>query len=131
MLIVIFVVLAILTLVSRRKKTLFKRFLVGTIVTAGLYYSFFIVYLDTEHGKPDLSECREKREAAQEEMQQLKKELIEKESLDEKIVNQFLEDYEKAENAFKSYSTIIEENVYYLEGGGRERIKFLLFFNLK
>lgn len=131
MLIVILVVLVILTLISRRNKTLFKIFLAGTLAVVLLSYFLFAFYLSKEHGKPDLSECRKKREAAQEEMRELKKELIEKNSLNEEIVNQFLEDYEKSQNAFESYSTIIEENVGYLENGGRELIRALLFLGLK
>lgn len=130
MLIVILVVLAILTLILRRNrnKTLFTRFLVGTLAVAFFYYVLFMFYLAEEHEKPDLSECRKNCQVAQEEMQSLKKELIEKGSLTEETVNQFLEDYEKSKNAFESYSTIIEENVGYLENGGRERIRFLLFW---
>lgn len=133
MLIVILVVLAILTLILRRNrnKTLFTRFLVGTLAVAFFYYVLFMFYLGKEHEKPDLSECRKNCQVAQEEMQSLKKELIEKGSLTEETVNQFLEDYEKSKNAFESYSTIIEENVGYLENGGREQIRFLLFLGLK
>lgn len=132
MLILITIVLGGLSLAFHKanKAKLCKMFRGFSIAIGIVEMAFLTMYIIYNSGVPDLNECRKERKAAQEQMQQLKKELIEKDVLDEEIVDQFLENYKKDENAFNSYSIMIEETEFYLEGGGKERIEFWLFFNL-
>lgn len=132
MLILIMIVLGVLSLAFHKanKAKLCKMFRGFSIAIGIVVVAVLMMYIIHNSRVPDLNECRKEREAAQEQMRQLKKELIEKDVLDEEIVNQFLENYKKAENSFNSYSIMIEESEFYLEGGGKKHIEFWLFFNL-
>lgn len=113
-----------LTFLFRKSdKIIMKKLFILILIIIGMFtWGFWIVYISKIYTSPDLNDCRQKQRVAQEEIQKLKKESNKKDSLDEETVNQFLEYYSKAENEAEFYAYLIEENEYYLEGGGKEKI---------
>lgn len=132
MLTLLTIILGGLTFLFRKSdKIIMKKLFILILIIIGMFtWGFWIVYISKIYTSPDLNNCRQKQRVAQEEIQKLKKESNKKDSLDEETVNQFLEYYSKAENEAEFYAYLIEENEYYLEGGGKEKIEFWLFFNL-
>lgn len=130
----IFLVAAVLSFVCYKTKRtyLFRLFLavsigmIAIIAVVVLIESLFFNYNST-----DLQDYRQKLETVQEEMRQVKKELIEADSLDNETLDEFLENYQELKNKEQEYEIVIEEmNDWLGKGGGKENVEYCLFFNL-
>lgn len=127
LILIVGIVLSIVSYKSKKCILLCLFFSISIVMALGII-GFSVGYMRDNCTKSDLQNDRKKLQEVQEDKTQLMKQLVKTE--DEKTFCELFESYEKLENQCKSLEVIVDERSYWLERGGKERIKFYLNLNL-